>query len=253
MVTNGTAATTCLRARKALSIRVESFCAWNFRRPKSRCTATPRLCTRSICTKSKSAGNRPPNRGARRRCSSFATESGSMWGGIWIPAVSSRRAVDRRRHESECGSFARNTGLADPEDGCPPAHARLGNRAAHPANLARGAANSARFSLSGVVPAGTKGIGPRRMGRLGKQSPREVLHADEGRPPAIGEGIGAVGAVVFGCSADSPARVRIRAWIVILAEWSERRTFSYERQAGGRSHELLAAVVLTQKVGTRDE
>ncbi len=32
-----------------------------------------------------------------------------------------------------------------------------------------------------------KGLVRAEWGRLGKQSPREVLHADEGRPPATGE------------------------------------------------------------------
>src|SRR3954465_7011010 len=102
------------------------------------------------------------------------------------------RASLNRLQESKLGSCQSSTGGQagkadrfgsgdtrpfDPQDGCLAANAWMGDRAAYPAGVEGSLAGTTGRALPGAAPAGATGLDSREVGRVGKQSSREVLLA----------------------------------------------------------------------------
>ena len=71
---------------------------------------------------------------------------------------------------------------ADPQGRLARADARLGDQPAHPADHARRARGESGRALSRAPPPRRPGLARRRVGNVGEQSTREVLHAHRRRP-----------------------------------------------------------------------
>src|SRR5580693_1703870 len=84
----------------------------------------------------------------------------------------------------------------DPTHACAPADARLGNRTTHPASLQGGLAGEPRGAVSRSASPRTTGLGPRQMGRIREQSPRQILFADSGRRQISAPGASAMEATL---------------------------------------------------------
>src|SRR4029079_956767 len=110
---------------------------------------------------------------------------------------------------------ARNPGSFDHEDDCPRADARLGDRPAHPADFRRFAACAAGFALSCAAPPRAPGLDRGRLGRVGEQSSRPLLLADQGRSQAARRRSLQVGAP-FGRRQPRPAPgLTVRLWDIL--------------------------------------
>src|SRR5205807_517981 len=70
-----------------------------------------------------------------------------------------------------------NPRRSNTEDSCAAADARVGNRAAHPAAFERSLASRPGRALSSIAPARATRLDSGEVGRIGEQSPREVLLA----------------------------------------------------------------------------
>src|SRR6476661_4303178 len=75
-----------------------------------------------------------------------------------------------------------------PEDTGARADARVGPRAAHPADVRRRAAGAARLALPGAASPRAPGLDWCKMGRHRRRTAGEVLLADAGGPEAAGQG-----------------------------------------------------------------
>jgi len=83
--------------------------------------------------------------------------------------------IDRRAPWPADRFSARHLGLADTQDASSATHARLGHRPTHPSS----SKDVLQVNQGALYPAlhrtRTTGVDSRQMGRIGKQSPRQVL------------------------------------------------------------------------------
>src|SRR5688572_1893111 len=110
---------------------------------------------------------------------------------------------------------ARHTRSPDHEDDRPPADARLGDRAAHPADLRRLAARPAGISLPGAAPPRAPGLDHGGVGRVGEQSASPLLLADKSRPQAARYRALEMGAPLGRCQPPAAKDMTVRLWHIL--------------------------------------